>query len=402
MNTKHMVGLLVSSVGIATAATAQLQPNRSGDPVVTPSTLTPIPQPAQPDTTAAPAGPVGELKLDIDRLELGIIPDNDKVTRFVKFHNIGKGSLTITRMQAHCGCTVPELEKTVYEPGESGEISVTYDPTGKHEGPQTTSFDIYTDNPSQQRVGVQVTAHILPLVSVEPTFVTFQNVDKGAIITYPVTIRGRMPGFKVTSATANAGDGVTVEILDTSEITDGNGDTLTEVFALITLQGTRAPGRIGGNVTFFTNDERRSTQAVSVTGMVLGDVRSNMTQWRLGNAMLPGSTFTRTVRLTHRLGREFKVTDVKERQSTPNDQNVTWSIVQPDPERPDVLDVKLTLIANERMGTQVGELNILTDVNGEPPLTVTYFGNVKNMNAEPVVDPQVQPALPATGRDSDR
>ncbi|MCA9278723.1 MAG: DUF1573 domain-containing protein [Phycisphaeraceae bacterium] len=405
MNTKQIVSLILASTGFATCSLAQgLQPAGPTRPAVTPTTVTPLPQTTPNDGTPVPTGPAGELHLDDNVLDLGIIPDTDKVTRKIPFTNTGQGALTITRVQAHCGCTTPELDKTVYEPGEAGEITVTYDPNGKHEGPQATSVDIYTDNPSQQRVPIQVVAHILPLVSVDPTFVSFQNIDKGAVISQPVTIRGRMPGFKVTSATANVGDGISVEIIDTTEIENEKGEKITEVFALVTLDGTRSPGRIGGNVTFFTNDERRPTQAVSVTGMVLGDVRSNMTQWRLGNAMQPESVFTRTVRLTHRLGRDFKVVDVKERQSTPNDATVQWTVVQPDPDRPDVLDVKLTLIANARMGTQVGELSILTDVKDEPPITVTYFGNVKDIGQEPATAATTAPATvqpTTTGRDSD-
>ena len=54
------------------------------------------------------------------------------------FVNVGDETVTISEVKASCGCTVPFLAKKVYEPGERGEIVLTF----KHEnrmGPQSKS-----------------------------------------------------------------------------------------------------------------------------------------------------------------------------------------------------------------------------------------------------------------------
>lgn len=60
--------------------------------------------------------------------------DNPKVTCTFKFTNTGDKLLVIHQAIASCGCTVPQYSKEPIKPGESGEIVVTYDGTGKFPG----------------------------------------------------------------------------------------------------------------------------------------------------------------------------------------------------------------------------------------------------------------------------
>ncbi|MFO7724591.1 MAG: DUF1573 domain-containing protein [Oceanipulchritudo sp.] len=52
-----------------------------------------------------------------------------------RFTNTGEEPVTITRMTSSCGCTVPELEKRTYAPGEGGEITAVFT-FGSREGRQ--------------------------------------------------------------------------------------------------------------------------------------------------------------------------------------------------------------------------------------------------------------------------
>lgn len=60
--------------------------------------------------------------------------DSPKVTCTFKFTNTGDKLLVIHQAIASCGCTVPQYPKEPIKPGESGEIVVTYDGTGKFPG----------------------------------------------------------------------------------------------------------------------------------------------------------------------------------------------------------------------------------------------------------------------------
>ena len=61
------------------------------------------------------------------------------------FTNTGDVPLTITAVKPSCGCTTAELEKTVYEPGESGVIRVAFE-VGDRVGEQVKEVVIRTDD----------------------------------------------------------------------------------------------------------------------------------------------------------------------------------------------------------------------------------------------------------------
>ena len=50
------------------------------------------------------------------------------------YTNIGDKPLIINQAVASCGCTVPEYTKDAIQPGEKGEIKVTYNGKGKFPG----------------------------------------------------------------------------------------------------------------------------------------------------------------------------------------------------------------------------------------------------------------------------
>ena len=56
-----------------------------------------------------------------------------------------KTPLVINQAIASCGCTVPEYTKTPIQPGEKGEIKVTYNGTGKFPGHFKKSITVRTN-----------------------------------------------------------------------------------------------------------------------------------------------------------------------------------------------------------------------------------------------------------------
>ena len=53
------------------------------------------------------------------------------VTHIFKIKNDGDAPLVVTKVVASCGCTTPDWTKEPIAPGKTGEIKVTYDPTGR-------------------------------------------------------------------------------------------------------------------------------------------------------------------------------------------------------------------------------------------------------------------------------
>jgi hypothetical protein len=99
--------IVLSSVVLLAAGTAQGQ-----------DLLQPFPQPPAGDQPMLFAG---EPKLVFEKTthDFGKIPDTDKVSAELKFRNTGGGLLRISNVQAGCGCTVTELAKREYQPGDA-------------------------------------------------------------------------------------------------------------------------------------------------------------------------------------------------------------------------------------------------------------------------------------------
>jgi uncharacterized cupredoxin-like copper-binding protein len=103
-----------------TAASAQ-QPQSV--PVNNPNTASPQ------EMASAQTAPV--MTFDVSEHDFGNITQGKKVAHTFTFKNTGSTPLVIESASAMCGCTVPEWPKEPIAPGESGKLSVEFDPTGK-------------------------------------------------------------------------------------------------------------------------------------------------------------------------------------------------------------------------------------------------------------------------------
>lgn len=87
--------------------------------------------------------------------------DAPVVTCKFKFTNTGDELLVIHQAIASCGCTVPEYPKAPIKPGESGEITVTYNGEGKFPGHFKKSITIRT-NGKNEIIRLYVSGDMVP------------------------------------------------------------------------------------------------------------------------------------------------------------------------------------------------------------------------------------------------
>jgi len=87
-----------------------------------------------------------EIKFDKLTHNFGTFSEKSPVVEctFV-FTNVGEAPLVVNQAVASCGCTVPEFTKTPVQPGEKGEIKVTYNGTGKFPGHFKKSITVRTN-----------------------------------------------------------------------------------------------------------------------------------------------------------------------------------------------------------------------------------------------------------------
>ncbi|MCQ2076172.1 MAG: DUF1573 domain-containing protein [Bacteroidaceae bacterium] len=76
-----------------------------------------------------------EIKFEKTTIDLGTFSQDTPIQKCVfKFKNVGNAPLIINYVHPSCGCTGAEYPKDAIAPGESGEIVVTYDGSGKMPG----------------------------------------------------------------------------------------------------------------------------------------------------------------------------------------------------------------------------------------------------------------------------
>lgn len=87
-----------------------------------------------------------QIKFEVTTIDFGTFSMDDAVQKCTfKFTNTGNAKLVINAVRASCGCTVPDYPKDYIAPGASGEITVTYNGTGKMPGRFKKSIQVYTN-----------------------------------------------------------------------------------------------------------------------------------------------------------------------------------------------------------------------------------------------------------------
>ena len=78
------------------------------------------------------------ISLDKKVYDFGTVNEGDIVETSFKVTNSGKTNLVITNAQPSCGCTVPVWPKAPIKPGETGEVKVKFNTSGKPNRQQKT------------------------------------------------------------------------------------------------------------------------------------------------------------------------------------------------------------------------------------------------------------------------
>lgn len=115
----------------------------------------------------------GQLVFETERVEHLASPGESSFEAHFPFTNEGDAVVTVTATRSTCGCTVPELGKKVYEPGEEGVVRAIFT-YGQRTGTQQKSIVVATDQ-GTHRLSLQVT---IPLKwTVEPRIQTWKTSE---------------------------------------------------------------------------------------------------------------------------------------------------------------------------------------------------------------------------------
>ena len=119
---------------------------------------------------------------------------DEKTEALFTFTNAGDAPVTITSLKSSCGCTVPQLEKKTYAPGESGEIQATFT-FGSRQGAQHKRITVQTDEPGKPPYLLSLVTRIPEWVEIEPRIIRWKSGDAAN----PQLIRLRVPNPEVVT-----------------------------------------------------------------------------------------------------------------------------------------------------------------------------------------------------------
>lgn len=93
--------------------------------------------------------------------DFGDIKEADgPVTHTFTVINNGELPLVISRVAASCGCTTPSWTKEPIAPGKTGDIKVTYDPTGRPNA-FTKTINVYSNGKTGSYV-LTIRGNVIP------------------------------------------------------------------------------------------------------------------------------------------------------------------------------------------------------------------------------------------------
>ena len=118
----------------------------------------------------------GQLAFETTEVEIKAGLLDKQTTASYKFTNESDETVVITNLKSSCGCTVPELEKREYAPGESGEIKAVFN-FGSRRGVQRKRIAVTTTG---DNYSLLFTTHIPDWATVDPQILRWSMKDAPA------------------------------------------------------------------------------------------------------------------------------------------------------------------------------------------------------------------------------
>ena len=108
------------------------------------------------------------------QIEWGQVKEGDKLVGEIAFKNTGKSTIQIVDVRTHCGCTVADIKKTEYAPGEKGKISYTMRTRNFH-GLVRKSISIKWSDGAEHVERFVLEADIKREFDIRPNYFSFYN-----------------------------------------------------------------------------------------------------------------------------------------------------------------------------------------------------------------------------------
>ena len=121
---------------------------------------------AEAETGDANAGKVPKMIFTETEFDFGTIDQGTPVEHLFEFTNTGEAPLVIVSAKSSCGCTVPTFPKTPIAPGDSAEMLVKFNGSGKNQVSKTVTVTATTETGKET---IKIKAFVNPKAGSGPT-----------------------------------------------------------------------------------------------------------------------------------------------------------------------------------------------------------------------------------------
>jgi len=327
--------------------------------------------PAAPATTApGPSGP--RIAFETTTVDFGVVDGTAPLRYEFPFENRGGAELVVTAVDASCGCTATELDRTRFAAGQGDAIRVEWSPLGT--GRQAKTVDVRSNSDEGELTQLTVRAEVVPFVRFDPPRLDWGQLRQGVPHRTRVAVRCDDPSMRIERVTS------TIAHLVPTVVPAADADD-PGLHSWLELELTdRAPkGRFAARLLVHVSGRRAETDEpfeyaphLAVSASVHGELQLEPFAFLVGRVD-PGGAVEYRVRVVHASSAPFRVLEcVVERPPLPG----LRVDVEPAPGG-EGYDLVLRGGVGDHLGSLAGSVRVTTDVPGDVELRVPVMGIVR-------------------------
>jgi hypothetical protein len=211
-----------------------------------------------------------KLVLQQSSFDFGDIKQGETVSHTFVLSNSGGDLLKITDVKASCGCTAAAPEKNELAPGESTNLVVKFNSTGR-QGKQTKTVRIFSNDPQNSEMLLTITGNVvldkesgsLPKIFFPETQHDFGQVKEGDKVDYTFKfVNNGSSNLIIKDVKTSCG--CTAALLSADNLNPGQEGTIR-----VELNTANRSGKMSRTVTIQSNDPNEPAKILTISADIL-------------------------------------------------------------------------------------------------------------------------------------
>jgi Protein of unknown function (DUF1573) len=207
-----------------------------------------------------------KLVLQQNSFDFGDIKQGETVSHTFVISNNGGDLLKISNVQASCGCTAAAPEKNELAPGESTNLTVKFNSSGR-QGMQKKTVKIFTNDPQNPEMVITINGNVvlagensggLPTIYFTETQHDFGKVNEGEKVNYTFSFANKGTSV-LTIKDIKTSCGCTAALLSQDNLTPGQQGTLK-----VELDTKNRSGKMSRTITVNSNDPKDPAKVLTI------------------------------------------------------------------------------------------------------------------------------------------